>query len=362
MKTSTSFYFDCIVFLLLYTVGNVAGQVCSPSPCMNGGSCFETFSVETGFLCMCSSNFTGDTCETALPGGPVMCGFNTCGNGGTCSITSGAIECTCTTGYTGPRCDTPVNIIASTAGSSQALTTKTAATSQTIRQTTSNSISDPTLPGGPVMCRFNTCGNGGTCSITSGAIECTCTTDFTGPRCDTPVNIIASTGSSQALTTKTAATSQTIRQMTSSSISDPSEGSVPTWVIIIVTVAAVIVFVLVLILFAMITTRKRKGKNESGNPHMISDFTRNTPEGDSANMGNGCTAETNLAYDPHSFDAYDDPPPDYDDDRSINGFLAPAPRIYDNKELSLDRRDPCPTNDYGDFSRSDDDGFDAALY
>ena len=40
---------------------------CEPSPCENGGSCFNTFTPDNGgFMCRCAPGWTGDTCSDRI--------------------------------------------------------------------------------------------------------------------------------------------------------------------------------------------------------------------------------------------------------------------------------------------------------
>ena len=65
----------CLLYCLLLLNPNLAftGQTaptqaptlpCDSNPCLNSGQCF-TIADNTGYFCLCSSEFTGTTCETS---------------------------------------------------------------------------------------------------------------------------------------------------------------------------------------------------------------------------------------------------------------------------------------------------------
>ncbi|MCP3686111.1 MAG: hypothetical protein GY861_25980 [bacterium] len=51
---------------------------CDPSPCKNGGTCNIS---NNKVVCSCTSDWTGDTCETEIP--IPNCDPSPCKNGGT---------------------------------------------------------------------------------------------------------------------------------------------------------------------------------------------------------------------------------------------------------------------------------------
>jgi hypothetical protein len=74
--------------------------------CKNGGTCQITGSI---FSCICTSHFTGLTCETPVIESPPLdqCG-DLCKNGGTCQIAGPIFSCACTADFTGLTCDTQI--------------------------------------------------------------------------------------------------------------------------------------------------------------------------------------------------------------------------------------------------------------
>jgi hypothetical protein len=110
--------------------GMDAGNICSPNPCMNGGTCSTV-----GTMCACTPGFSGTLCEIDDP-----CVPSPCMNGGACSAVGGSAMCACSGGFGGAFCEIPPN---------------------------------PCVP--------NPCLNGGTCS---GAGVCDCPGGFNGARCE----------------------------------------------------------------------------------------------------------------------------------------------------------------------------------
>uniref|UniRef100_A0A3Q2ZLK4 FAT atypical cadherin 3b n=1 Tax=Kryptolebias marmoratus TaxID=37003 RepID=A0A3Q2ZLK4_KRYMA len=68
---------------------------CISQPCLNGAACSSLPSG--GFMCSCSSGFTGGRCETEL----TSCMPNPCQNGGDCKPVGSAFFCGCPGGLTG---------------------------------------------------------------------------------------------------------------------------------------------------------------------------------------------------------------------------------------------------------------------
>ena len=58
----------------------------SAGPCRNGARCIVVFAGATDpeFVCECTPQFTGTTCEVPLTGSP--CTSNPCRNGGACEV------------------------------------------------------------------------------------------------------------------------------------------------------------------------------------------------------------------------------------------------------------------------------------
>ena len=141
---------------------------CSPSPCLNGGTCYTGSQV----YCVCLPNFTGFTCEISLNGigsttpSTSTCPANLCSNGGTCIInsqTGNSYFCLCGLNYTGTKCEILLNGIGSTTASPSASNCGTA----------------------------SPCLNGGTCyssPLTNPTIYCVCNPIYTGLYCQISLN------------------------------------------------------------------------------------------------------------------------------------------------------------------------------
>uniref|UniRef100_A0A673ATT1 FAT atypical cadherin 3b n=1 Tax=Sphaeramia orbicularis TaxID=375764 RepID=A0A673ATT1_9TELE len=76
---------------------------CVSQPCLNGAICSSLPSG--GFMCSCSTGFTGGRCEVEL----TSCMPNPCQNGGDCKPVGNAFLCACPRGLGGLICDEDVN-------------------------------------------------------------------------------------------------------------------------------------------------------------------------------------------------------------------------------------------------------------
>ncbi|KPP78272.1 protein crumbs 2-like [Scleropages formosus] len=65
--------------------GCVTDDTCQAEPCLNGGKCTVTWN---NFVCFCTVNFTGRTCETRM-----WCPSKPCAKGGHCMDLPGGYEC-----------------------------------------------------------------------------------------------------------------------------------------------------------------------------------------------------------------------------------------------------------------------------
>uniref|UniRef100_A0A6Q2X482 Notch receptor 2 n=1 Tax=Esox lucius TaxID=8010 RepID=A0A6Q2X482_ESOLU len=111
---------------------------CSPSPCLNGGTCRQT--SETNYWCHCLPGFNGTNCENNIDD----CPDHKCQNGGTCMDGVNTYNCKCPPEWTGQFCTEDVD-----------------------------------------ECRLqpNTCQNGGTCSNIHGSYTCVCVNGWSGLDC-----------------------------------------------------------------------------------------------------------------------------------------------------------------------------------
>lgn len=84
-----------LIALLSIVLTSCKKDPCEDKICLNGGACVDG-------TCLCTSGFTGGSCETALT--PDLCAGVSCVNGGYCA--NGA--CVCPQGFTGANCSQQV--------------------------------------------------------------------------------------------------------------------------------------------------------------------------------------------------------------------------------------------------------------
>ena len=85
-------------------VGETCVPICSTGPCSNNGTCLP--SGAGGFTCVCSGDYTGDTCQNRIDD----CQGVDCNNNGTCVDGDQSFTCLCQQGFTGQLCDTTIAI------------------------------------------------------------------------------------------------------------------------------------------------------------------------------------------------------------------------------------------------------------
>jgi hypothetical protein len=137
-------------------------NVCDPNPCMNGGTCTEVSGAAT--CSNCNAGYSGDRCEV-----PVDCGTLTASTPLMVSFTSTTLNATATYACSGG------DILVG------------AATRQCQADGTwSNSV--PTCEAPPTTCADSPCMNGGACNEVGGVFDsCSCTAGWEGPTCGTRV-------------------------------------------------------------------------------------------------------------------------------------------------------------------------------
>ncbi|TRZ01243.1 hypothetical protein DNTS_014817 [Danionella cerebrum] len=212
---------------------------CSPSPCLNGGTCRQT--TETTYVCHCLPGFNGTNCEVNIDD----CPHHRCENGatcmdgvntyncqcppewtGTCSNTRNGYNCVCVNGWSGLDCSENIDDCAAepcTAGSTCIDRVASFVCSCPPGKTgllchiDDACISNPCKMGAhcdtnPVNGKFscncpsgykgstcaedidecvigpNPCEHGGSCKNTEGSFTCNCAPGYTGPRCEQDIN------------------------------------------------------------------------------------------------------------------------------------------------------------------------------
>uniref|UniRef100_A0A1I8FU46 Notch n=1 Tax=Macrostomum lignano TaxID=282301 RepID=A0A1I8FU46_9PLAT len=147
-------------------------NACSNSSCLGRGTCRVEQRIaasaaaaagQPDFRCDCHSGFGGQFCQDRIRGGAVLsrgsgCSDSLCSGVGRCFNDSGTILCQCPFGYSGRRCESPVN-----------------------------------------PCDSNPCRRGGTCvaGLANGDptnYTCLCKPGFQGPHCEANINECANGG------------------------------------------------------------------------------------------------------------------------------------------------------------------------
>ena len=87
---------------------------CASSPCVNGGTCYESGQTVQafgpGYVCRCPRSYHGTNCELSV------CDGLPCGQGGRCLPDDDdrrGYRCDCLLGFEGPRCDRDLRLCAS---------------------------------------------------------------------------------------------------------------------------------------------------------------------------------------------------------------------------------------------------------
>ncbi|KPP77663.1 protein crumbs 1-like, partial [Scleropages formosus] len=180
-------------------IGCSGTSVCSPSPCLYGGTCLDLFNL---FNCSCPAGWTGPRCELNT---------DTCASGpcihGNCSILLPEYEyrCDCQAGYTGTNCEAPLDTCLTHQCGPGATCLKGINSYSCLCPENSTGaycyekveevpwyIEPGRRPKLPVSVCGNelsnyTCFNGGNCSDSSTTM-CECQSGFTGHRCELEVD------------------------------------------------------------------------------------------------------------------------------------------------------------------------------
>ena len=79
---------------------------CTPSLCVNGGTCVNIFN---NFTCTCVAGWTGQTCSQEINN----CASNPCSNAATCTNLFNNVSCACVAGWSGHLCNVEADNCAS---------------------------------------------------------------------------------------------------------------------------------------------------------------------------------------------------------------------------------------------------------
>ncbi|KAL4648512.1 delta and Notch-like epidermal growth factor-related receptor [Arapaima gigas] len=123
-------------------------DACHLNPCKNNGTCSDLRQGDEGhnFTCTCSPGYTGERCEAPVD----HCLSEPCMNGATCTSTLAGPSCSCPDGYQGWMCEQKVN-----------------------------------------PCASSPCHNNGSCFPHDSGFSCNCAPGFTGPTCAQLVDFCA---------------------------------------------------------------------------------------------------------------------------------------------------------------------------
>ncbi|XP_017761441.1 PREDICTED: neurogenic locus protein delta [Eufriesea mexicana] len=181
-------------------------------PCLNSGTCFNTFNGQGLYTCSCAPGFNGTNCEKPL----LDCESNPCLNGGSCTMETsygnssqatalglpkGSIDsssssssstrqqhyrCTCPPGWRGRHCEI----------SSRSCRDSPCHHGATCEDDSLHGYVCRCPPGYTGndcesqldQCSPRPCSNGGTCTDLGNSFRCSCPAGFTGERCETNID------------------------------------------------------------------------------------------------------------------------------------------------------------------------------
>ncbi|MFT7796596.1 protein crumbs 1-like [Arapaima gigas] len=178
--------------------GCSGASVCSPSPCLHGGSCVDLFNL---FNCSCLTGWSGPHCELNRD----MCASDPCFHGNCSILPEYKYKCNCEAGYTGVNCEAQVDAcLVHRCGYGATCLRGIKGYSCLCPENSTgaycyekieelpwyiDSVWHPKLPVsicGNELSNY-TCFNGGNCSDSSTAM-CECQSGFTGYRCELEVD------------------------------------------------------------------------------------------------------------------------------------------------------------------------------
>ncbi|XP_041364067.1 uncharacterized protein LOC121379488 [Gigantopelta aegis] len=166
-----------------YTGKNCSSVIneCESEPCLHGGTCLDNLG---GFMCDCIPGWTGQHCDILVN----RCTQNSCPNGAECVPLFNDFTCTCNSYSFGPVCERIPSLC-------QVANPCVKPTVCYIVNSTDAACTCPADKAGDGChlfidnsCTNSLCQNGGTCKRTADAdVLCSCSTGFTGRRCETRI-------------------------------------------------------------------------------------------------------------------------------------------------------------------------------
>ncbi|XP_022085321.1 protein crumbs-like isoform X2 [Acanthaster planci] len=149
---------------------------CDSNPCLHEGS--NCTSTTDTFLCSCGPGYTGTFCEIKLPD----CASNLCQNGATCQDLDYGYKCHCADGYSGDDCETDIDECAVEPCENGGNCTD--AVNDFICNCTGTGYQGNTCSEDVDECTtLSPCLNNGTCANSPGSFKCTCQSGWLPPVC-----------------------------------------------------------------------------------------------------------------------------------------------------------------------------------
>ena len=147
---------------------------CSPTPCLNGGTCQNG---DSGYTCECPPGYTGTNCEALIDD----CASAPCQNAGTCTSGVNAYACSCPAGFTGTNCEINVDDCSPNPCQNGGVCQDGVASHTCSCPPGYTGADCETLIDN---CAAAPCQNGGTCTSGVNAYACSCVAGFTGTNCE----------------------------------------------------------------------------------------------------------------------------------------------------------------------------------
>ena len=158
-----------------YILNIVNKTICSPTPCLNSGTCS---SVGYVYTCACQQYYNGTNCENYYG----QCAtLSPCTNGGTCNAGNYSYTCTCPTNYNGTFCQNNYNYCVSLAPCLNGATCNAGNFSYTCA--CADGFNGTNCQNDYHQCLSVPCQNGGTCAVGNYSYTCTCPTHINGTNC-----------------------------------------------------------------------------------------------------------------------------------------------------------------------------------